>query len=54
MIVREFEDEIYFVPPPAGAPEADLRPAGRLGRLLGYRPDYRYRRDRTDEPAVAA
>ncbi len=46
MIVREFEDEIYFVRPPLALQKLIFGPLAGLGRLLGYRPDYRYRRDR--------
>ena len=54
VIVREFEDEIYFVRPPLALQKLIFGPLAGLGRLLGYRPDYRYRRDRADEAAVAA
>ena len=44
VVLREFEDEIVFVRPPAVVQRAILRPLAAIGRLLGYRAEYPYRR----------
>ena len=44
VVLREFEDEIVFIRPPAVVQRAILRPLAAIGRLLGYRAEYPYRR----------
>ena len=54
VIVRHLEDEIYFVRPPLALQKLIFGPLAGLGRLLGYRPDYPYRRTEDSEVTVAA
>jgi hypothetical protein len=42
LILREFEDEIYFVRPPLGVQRVILGALAFIGRLLGYRAEYPY------------
>jgi quercetin dioxygenase-like cupin family protein len=44
VILRSFEDEIYFVRPPLAVQRLILGPLAKLARLLGYRAEYPYRR----------
>ena len=44
LVLREFEDEIYFVRPPLTVQKVLLGPLAALGRVLGYRAAYPYRR----------
>ena len=54
VIVRHLEDEIYFVRPPLALQKLIFGPLAGLGRLLGYRPDFPYRRTEDSEVTVAA
>ena len=54
VIVRHFEDEIYFVRPPLVLQRLFFGPLAGLGRLLGYRPNYPYSGSRAGEAAAAA
>jgi quercetin dioxygenase-like cupin family protein len=49
LLLRHFEDEIYFVRPPLALQRLLLTPLAGLARLLGYRPQYPYRHG---EPVV--
>jgi quercetin dioxygenase-like cupin family protein len=51
LVLREFENEIYFVRPSLALQKAILRPLAVLGRLLGYQAEYAYRHD---EQAVSS
>ncbi|MGH2962608.1 MAG: cupin domain-containing protein [Solirubrobacterales bacterium] len=42
LILRHYEDEIYFVRPPLAVQRAILGPLAGIGRLLGYKPEYPY------------
>jgi quercetin dioxygenase-like cupin family protein len=42
LILREFEEEIYFVRPPLAVQRVILGSLARVARLLGYRPEYPY------------
>ena len=42
LILREFEDEIYFVRPPLVVQRVILGALAFIGRLLGYRAEYPY------------
>lgn len=44
MVLREFEDEIVFVRPQPAVQKVILGPLAAIGRLLGYRAEYPYRR----------
>ncbi len=44
LVLRGFEDEIYFVRPPLAVQKLLFGPLAALGRLLGYRAEYPYRR----------
>ncbi len=44
VIVRHYEDEIFFVRPPLSVQKLLFGPLAALGRMAGYRPDYPYRR----------
>ncbi len=48
VIVRHYEDEIYFVRPPLSVQKLLFGPLAALGRMAGYRPDYPYRRAAAD------
>lgn len=54
LVLRHFEDEIYFTRPPLTLQRLILGPLGTLGRLLGYRPEYPYpyHRDEAESRAV--
>ena len=45
LVLREFEDEIYFVRPPLALQRAILGPLAFIGRRLGYRAEYPYPRE---------
>jgi quercetin dioxygenase-like cupin family protein len=45
LILRHFEDEIYFVRPPLAVQRAVLTPMAALGRLLGLEPEHPYPHD---------
>ena len=42
LILREFEEEIYFVRPPLAVQRVILGALARVARLLGYRAEYPY------------
>jgi hypothetical protein len=42
LVVRHFEDEIYFARPPLAVQRVLLAVVAAVGRLLGYRPQYPY------------
>jgi quercetin dioxygenase-like cupin family protein len=42
LILREFEEEIYFVRPPLAVQRVILGALAFIGRLLGYRAEYSY------------
>jgi hypothetical protein len=42
LILRHFEDEIYFVRPPLAVQRVILGALARVARLLGYRAEYPY------------
>ena len=42
LILREFEEEIYFVRPPLAVQRVMLGALARIARLLGYRAEYPY------------
>ena len=42
LILREFEEEIYFVRPPLAVQRVILGALAFIGRLLGYRAEYPY------------
>jgi quercetin dioxygenase-like cupin family protein len=42
LILRHYEDEIYFVRPPLAVQRAIFGPLAGVARLLGYKPDYPY------------
>jgi hypothetical protein len=42
LILREYEEEIYFVRPPLAVQRVILRALARVARLLGYRAEYPY------------
>jgi quercetin dioxygenase-like cupin family protein len=42
LVLREFEDEIYFVRPPLAVQRAILGPLALIGRGLGYRAEHPY------------
>jgi quercetin dioxygenase-like cupin family protein len=42
LVLRHFEDEIYFVRPPLTVQKAVLGPLAALARVLGYRAEQRY------------
>ena len=44
LILRHFEDEIYFVRPPVAVQRVILEALAIVGRLLGYRAEYPYSR----------
>jgi quercetin dioxygenase-like cupin family protein len=45
LVLREFEDEIYFVRPPLAVQRAILSPLALIGRGLGYRAEYPYQQE---------
>jgi quercetin dioxygenase-like cupin family protein len=45
LILRHFEQEIYFVRPPLAVQRVIFGPLATVGRLLGYRPEYPYHSD---------
>jgi quercetin dioxygenase-like cupin family protein len=42
LVLREFEDEIYFVRPPLAVQRVILGALAKVARLLGYRAEYPY------------
>ncbi len=42
LVLRHFEDEIYFVRPPLAVQRALLGPLAALARVLGYQAEHRY------------
>jgi hypothetical protein len=42
LILREYEDEIYFVRPPLAVQRVIFGALARVARLLGYRAEYPY------------
>jgi hypothetical protein len=42
LVLREFEEEIYFVRPPLLVQKVILGALAFIGRLLGYRAEYPY------------
>jgi quercetin dioxygenase-like cupin family protein len=46
LVLRHFEDEIYFVRPPLAVQRVILGALARVARLLGYRAEYPYTRAR--------
>jgi quercetin dioxygenase-like cupin family protein len=51
LVLREFENEIYFARPPLAVQKAILGPLAVLGRLLGHQAEYAYPHD---EQAVSS
>jgi mannose-6-phosphate isomerase-like protein (cupin superfamily) len=51
LILREFEDEIYFVRPPLLVQRVILGALAGVARLLGHRAEYPYPYDRRSEPS---
>ncbi len=49
LILREFEEEIYFVGPPLIVQRVILGALARVARLLGYRAEYPYPHARQSE-----
>ena len=49
LILREFEEEIYFVRPPLVVQRVILGALAFIGRLLGYRAEFPYPYDRQSE-----
>jgi hypothetical protein len=53
LILRHYEDEIYFVRPPLAVQRMILGALGKVARLLGYRAEYPYaRRSETSRARV--
>lgn len=44
LVLREYEDEIYFVRPPLAIQRVIFGVLAKVGRLLGYRTGYPYAR----------
>ena len=44
LILRHFEEEIYFVRPPVAVQRVIFEALAIVGRLLGYRAEYPYAR----------
>jgi hypothetical protein len=42
LVLRRFEDEIYFVRPPLAVQRVILGALAKVARLLGYRAEYTY------------
>ncbi len=49
LILREYEDEIYFVRPPLAVQRVIFGVLAKVGRLLGYRAEYPYPYTRQSE-----
>ncbi len=49
LIMREYEDEIYFVRPPVAVQRVIFGVLAKVGRLLGYRAEYPYPHARRSE-----
>jgi hypothetical protein len=54
LILRHFEDEIYFVRPPLSVQRVILGALARVARLLGYRAEYPYPYARRSETSRTA
>ncbi len=54
LILREFEEEIYFVRPPLAVQKVILGALARVARLLGYRAEYPYPYARQSEASRTA
>ncbi len=54
LILREFEEEIYFVRPPLAVQRVILGALARVARLLGYRAEYPYPYARQSEASRTA
>lgn len=54
LILREFEEEIYFVRPPLAVQRVILGALARVARLLGYRAEYPYPYARQSEASWTA
>ena len=54
LILREFEEEIYFVRPPLAVQKMILGALARVARLLGYRAEYPYPYARQSEASWTA
>ena len=52
LILREFEEEIYFVRPPLVVQRVILGALAFIGRLLGYRAEYPYPYARHSEASL--
>ena len=52
LILREFEEEIYFVRPPLAVQRVILGALAFIGRLLGYRAEYLYPYARQSETSL--
>jgi hypothetical protein len=52
LILREFEEEIYFVRPPLVVQRMILGALAFIGRLLGYRAEYLYPYARQSETSL--
>ena len=50
LVLREYEDEIYFVRPPLAVQRVILGALARVARLLGYRAEYPYSYARRSVP----
>jgi quercetin dioxygenase-like cupin family protein len=53
LVLRHFEDEIYFVRPPLAVQRVTFGALARAGRLLGYRAEYPYPYDRQRKASPA-
>ena len=54
LVLRHFEDEIYFVRPPLALQRVIFRVLARVARLLGYRAEYPYPYSRRSEASRTA
>lgn len=54
LVLRHFEDEIYFVRPPLALQRVIFRVLDRVARLLGYRAEYPYPYSRRSEASRTA
>jgi hypothetical protein len=55
LVLRHFEDEIYFVRPPLTVQRVILGALAKVARVLGYRAEYPYaRRSETSRTATDA
>jgi hypothetical protein len=53
-VLREFEEEIYFVSPPLFVQRIVFGALAGVARLLGYRAEYPYPYPRQSEPSRTA